>query len=439
MIAVKIDNPRPTSSKSERIGNVIDYILNPRDKNSSQLKCVYSNSRNFIASTQKGQAVEMISLANEAARSKDPLNHYVLSWQENERIEPAQVDEAIDIFLKTLKLEDHQIIYALHDDSDNHHVHIAINRVHPDSLKPIEINKGFDIEACLQAVALIEHAQGWKREDNARYLVNESGNTERNTSYISKENRAQIGNNLRQIEKRTGVKSATRVAQEVVESLINSDIKSWDQFHKALSDNNMRYVKSGFGAAILVGDVAVRASKSSTQATLEKLTKKFGEFTESKEKETSKYAPVPVDNNELLSRYNSYASSTKKERKKNIFKLKAKQEEEKNALKINQKNYRDEAIKGDWSNQGAVLNALRSVISEQQKQDREELKNKHKKESESLNKSGKVLSYEEWISSEKIASSLHDLSKNNGKAIKEKIEERLISSLEDDEESGMSM
>jgi hypothetical protein len=55
----------------------------------------------------------MIALSQEAVRSKDTINHYVLSWREGEQPSPEQVEEAVSIFMDELGWKDHQAIYGL--------------------------------------------------------------------------------------------------------------------------------------------------------------------------------------------------------------------------------------------------------------------------------------------------------------------------------------
>jgi len=113
----------------------------------------------------------MIALSEDAMRSKNTVEHFVLSLREGEKPTPEQVEEMITIWLRELGLSDCQIIYGLHEDTDNYHLHIAVNRMHPERLECIKINGGFSREAEHRAIALIEHAQGWKSEKNARYTV----------------------------------------------------------------------------------------------------------------------------------------------------------------------------------------------------------------------------------------------------------------------------
>ena len=78
-------------------------------------------------------------------------------------------------FLREMGLEGHQAIYGLHNDTRNYHVHIAVNRVHPETLKVVRTNNGFDIRQAHKVRAMIEKMQGWKPLENSPYVVTEEG------------------------------------------------------------------------------------------------------------------------------------------------------------------------------------------------------------------------------------------------------------------------
>ncbi|GAB1393631.1 hypothetical protein MASR1M60_17950 [Rhodocyclaceae bacterium] len=162
MIGKKIPNKHPKSTKATRIRRLTNYLRAPENERAEE-KCLYSKGRGFLSETPEGQTLEMIALAEESVKSKDPINHYVISWREGEIPTRDQIEKTVDTVLDELGLAGHQVIYGLHADTDNHHLHLAVNRV-PDTLKAVEINKGFDIEKLHQAIARVEHAQGWQRE-----------------------------------------------------------------------------------------------------------------------------------------------------------------------------------------------------------------------------------------------------------------------------------
>ena len=130
MIVKKLKRTVFNKPKAAMISGLVDYILAPSDAFDRE-KRVYAGNRNFITTTAAAQKLEMISLAGESVHSRMPVTHWVLSWSDNETPTTAQVDEAVAMFLRGMELEEHQAIYAVHGNTDNVHVHILVNRVHP--------------------------------------------------------------------------------------------------------------------------------------------------------------------------------------------------------------------------------------------------------------------------------------------------------------------
>ncbi|WP_428946818.1 TraI/MobA(P) family conjugative relaxase [Acidithiobacillus ferrooxidans] len=62
----------------------------------------------------------------------DPVYHLILSWREGDQPTPKQVEDCVKYTLKALGMEECQAVWAIHHDTDNDHVHIAVNRVHPE-------------------------------------------------------------------------------------------------------------------------------------------------------------------------------------------------------------------------------------------------------------------------------------------------------------------
>lgn len=264
MIAKKIPNSKKSSSKAERAGSLADYIRSPEHANGLE-KCIHSESVNFLAETNEGQKLEMIALSQEAIRSKDPIDHWVLSWKSYERPTIAQAREAVEIFIKHCGLDEHQYIWGLHDDTENLHIHIEVNRVHPDTVKVIKINKGFDREASQQAIAIIEKKQGWSIEENARYRTNNKTEliidpkTKRPQIFTAVEKQLKPSTKAQSMEIQTGEKSAQRIGIENAPAIIAS-ATSWADLHTKMQAAGMEYTRQGSGAAIKIGNTVVKAS-----------------------------------------------------------------------------------------------------------------------------------------------------------------------------------
>ena len=380
MIVKKVKNPQKAASKAVRVSRLTDYIREPEREN-SQEKCIHAGARGFITDEPQSQTAEMIALSQEAVRSKDTINHYVLSWREGEQPSPEQVEEAVSIFMDELGVKDHQAIYGLHADTDNLHLHLAINRVHPETLKVVKINNGFDIEAAHKAIARIENAQGWQREQNGRYQVLENGELGR--EHIDKDKPRQPAQPKRDMENRTGEKSAERIAIEDGAPIIKK-AQTWEQLHRELAAKGMRYEKTGSGATLFVGDVGVKASSADRDASLSKLQKRLGAYQPPPQRQqVAQREPEPIKPD--VPGWKDYITGRKAHyAEKNAAKLALdkRQEQERKQIAEQQKARRDELMRGNWNGKGEVLNAMRSVIAAEQAAEKAALKEKHQKQRE---------------------------------------------------------
>lgn len=273
MIVKKIKNQKIEKPKLWKIGDLIDYIRFPHNKK-PQEKVECAGGRNFLSTTHAGQKVEMIALARESVHSAMPVQHWIFSWQESEQPTREQVEEAVDTFLEKMGLAGHQTVYALHYDTDNYHLHIAVNRMNPESGKVVHPHRGFDIREAHKILAFIEHKQGWASEEKALYAVLENGELVRRR--IRGEERKPKQPAL-DFEHATGEKSAQRIAQERGYDIMKK-AESWAELHEKLAAVGLRFEKKGSGAVIFVGEIAVKASSVDRAFSMGKLCKRLGEF-----------------------------------------------------------------------------------------------------------------------------------------------------------------
>ena len=80
-----------------------------------------------------------------------PVKHISLSWHPDEHPTKGQMIEAAMSFLKEMGAEEHQAFLVAHDDKDHQHVHIMLNRVHPET--GLALKDGFEFRRA-QAWAL---------------------------------------------------------------------------------------------------------------------------------------------------------------------------------------------------------------------------------------------------------------------------------------------
>ena len=289
MIVKKIKNTKTEKPKAWQIGDLVDYIRFPHNRN-PQEKIECAGGRNFLSATHTGQKAEMIALARESVHSHMPVQHWMFSWQEGEQPTREQVEEVVDMFLEKIGLAEHQTVYGLHYDTDNYHLHIAVNRMNPETGKVVLPFNGLDIREAHKIVAHIESGQGWASEENPMYAVLEDGElVRRRTAREIKPKQAALD-----FEHATGEKSAQRIAQERGHDIIKN-AQSWAELHEKLAKVGLRFEKKGSGAIIFVGEKAVKASAVDRAFSMGKLCKKLGEFEEGTyPDDQGKIAPEPV-------------------------------------------------------------------------------------------------------------------------------------------------
>ena len=276
MIVKKIGTSKTAApkSKASNVRALVDYIAGVAAGGDGE-KVEHRGALNLLNIDHDGQVQEMIDLAEVARRSPQPVQHWILSWREGEQPTRAQADEAVGMFLAEMGLGEHQAIYALHRDTHNWHVHIAVNRVHPTTEKVVTVNNGFDLEVAHRAIARIEQSQGWEREARGLYAVGTDGRVERLRPREQSER--QPSDRARNLEERTGQRSAERIAIEEAGTIIRQ-ARSWRELHTALAAQGMRYEKKGSGALLWIGEQPVKASTAGRDCSMAALRDRLGDF-----------------------------------------------------------------------------------------------------------------------------------------------------------------
>ena len=80
MIVKKVPSSK-VKNKSASIRDLADYIREPHNQNPDE-KGLDANGRALLCDDPAAQREEMVGLAAESVRSKNPVNHYVISWRE---------------------------------------------------------------------------------------------------------------------------------------------------------------------------------------------------------------------------------------------------------------------------------------------------------------------------------------------------------------------
>lgn len=379
-------------TRAQYVQDLTDYMSAPDEGE----KLLFLGGQGLHMKEFVDRQFEMMALAHSATRSDFPVQHWIMSWREGEQPTPEQVEKAVSIFLDEMGLSGHQVMYALHQNTDNLHLHLALNRIHPETEKVIKVNRGFDFEPAHRAIARIEHLQGWQSESNSMFRVLEDGE-------VVKADRAKKSKEptrkARDMEARTGERSGQRIAAEELADIIKASA-SWAELHGKLAKRGARFETKGSGAVILIGDTIVKASSAGRECSLVALKKRLGDFQSADEAvSTTARKPEPIRpdakgwDDYIGARKDHYARKAREQAE-----LRKRHDDERRALTEQQREQRHNVLQGDWKRKGEVLNAMRSVVASEQAKTKAELRERQRRERETLATRFPAWSdYEDWL------------------------------------------
>ena len=268
-------NAQYKKSRAQDVGDLCRYICDARShmtsrptSSSEPEKVLCSGSLGLNFKTLDAKISEMAGLAAQA-KSGNPVDHWVLSWQTHEAPTPDQLHEAARMFIHEMGLDGHQVVYGAHQNTQNTHLHLAINRVSPITNRVVKVNKGFDHLAAARAICVIEATQGWSQEQNPVYKMTPDGPQQR------PDRKRGLSDAARAAERSTAVESLERRARALAPVIAAAT--SWQDLHARLAQHGATYEKRKGGAVIKFGKSGfIKASKAAREASLAALEKRFG-------------------------------------------------------------------------------------------------------------------------------------------------------------------
>ena len=96
-------------------------------------RVAWSAGRNLPTDEPELAAKFMRATAAQSDRVEKPVYHIALSFDPNDRVDRATMERVADRVLERLGLAEHQAVIVAHRDREHAHVHVLVNRVHPET------------------------------------------------------------------------------------------------------------------------------------------------------------------------------------------------------------------------------------------------------------------------------------------------------------------
>ncbi|HWG34291.1 MAG TPA: relaxase/mobilization nuclease domain-containing protein [Gemmatimonadaceae bacterium] len=120
------------SSSSRSFAALGKYLVVGRER-VEQGRVAWTAARNIPTDEPELAAKIMRATASQNVRVAYPVYHLALSFDPHDHVNRAAMERVADHVLRELKLEEHQAIIVAHSDRAHPHMHILVNRVHPET------------------------------------------------------------------------------------------------------------------------------------------------------------------------------------------------------------------------------------------------------------------------------------------------------------------
>lgn len=95
----------------------------------------WAEARNLPTTDPDLYPAMMRATARLSRRVQDPVFHFSVSWPKEEQLERRAMANVADRALFDLGLSEHQSVIVCHNDTEHPHLHVMVNRVHPETGK----------------------------------------------------------------------------------------------------------------------------------------------------------------------------------------------------------------------------------------------------------------------------------------------------------------
>ncbi|MFZ1864555.1 MAG: TraI/MobA(P) family conjugative relaxase [Polyangiales bacterium] len=253
--------PRDQRTES-RLSKLVPYML--RGKGGE--RCTWYMAGNLEGLDRREDAelavevMEVLQKGNVRAKGNRTY-HLVISFHpEDRRLTSAELEDVVRRAVRAAGLEGHQYIAVRHSEQEHEHVHIAVNKIHPETLK---IHHPYKAIPAFQALSsVLEQELGLHRVDRTR------GRSE--------------SHRARDFEAHRGVESFSSWARRTIGDAKGHDrIGSWPALHDELARFGVRLVRRGNGLAIVHAtrpNLACKASALGRGWSKEQLCERYGDF-----------------------------------------------------------------------------------------------------------------------------------------------------------------
>ena len=248
------------TSSGKRFGPLATYLVSGRSGSETE-RVAWTAGRNLGTDDPALAAPLMQATARQSVLVQAPVYHFTVSFDHQDHVTPEQMQYIVDRVLGDLGLSEHQALMVAHKDREHAHVHVMVNRVHPDT--GIAWERWQDRPTIERALREEEQARGLRSVPGRLHRVEGSKIPER----------AALSPGERRQAERTGNLAFVANVQAVLPELRSA--RTWEELSSRLAEHDLRVEGKGQGLVFTDGEHEVKASRVGRDLSLRRLEERF--------------------------------------------------------------------------------------------------------------------------------------------------------------------
>ena len=249
-----------TTSSGRRFGALASYLVRGRTGAETE-RVAWTAGRNLGTDDPELAAPLMQATARQSALVQVPVYHLTISFDHEDRVTPEQMQAVADRVLADLGLSEHQAVMVAHRDRAHAHVHVMVNRVHPET--GVAWERWQDRPRIERTLRAVERELGLREVSGRLYQLDGREAPEA----------APITPGERQQAERSGDPALPDRVRAHLPELRAA--RSWAELEERLSEHGLRLERKGQGLVVTDGEHQVKASRVARDLSLRRLEERF--------------------------------------------------------------------------------------------------------------------------------------------------------------------
>ncbi len=228
--------------------------------------------------------VEMKAVAAQNVRVRDPVYHVMLSWPTGEEPSDDQAFACGAHALRAVGMECHQYVFGVHRDTENVHLHIAVNRINPRTFKAVYPERDFyKLDRAMRELELLFN---WRHDMGPYTVFERDGVNVIDWSRSAPNTKGAMPTAAADMERHADHESFFTYVRDEPRDAVMAALKdeglTWSQLHGVLAEHGLSLREKGQGFAIFDATggapTPIKASDMHEDLSKARLVRRLGTF-----------------------------------------------------------------------------------------------------------------------------------------------------------------